>query len=363
MSKTIDIISVALGMPKHVRTNDYWPPSVVESWGGSNKKVIPDEESFEFYEKRLQEPLTEGMKMVIRERKKIAEDPFEGSVKRHILANGETLYDIEELAARRALENAGLPAKNIDLLITASMIPEEITINHQYVLHNRLGLRPDVLSFPIDCICNSFLMQLDLAKNLLIAKGLRYALLVQSTGVSRLARLEEPASPWWGDGATAVIVTVSEKGLVDVVHQTDSSMHDVFHTGSPQQKWYDSNKPFVYVDNALSALRMLLKTPDFGKIAFEKLMQKSGIQASQIDFYASHQASVWFTRISQEYMGLNHAKSYSTFPDYASMNACNIPCVLFEASSRGLLKKGDLVAAYSGSAGVMFSSAAWYWSI
>jgi 3-oxoacyl-[acyl-carrier-protein] synthase-3 len=271
--------------------------------------------------------------------------------------------DMEAAACRDALARSNIEPGEIGLLLTNSQLPDYLGIATAPILHRKLGLATRCLTMGTEAACNSFLTQVATAEQMIRSGQIRYALLVQSSGYLHLARTEDPHSPWFGDAATAVVLgpVAPGSGVLGRAHFTDGTLFDALVIGCPSRRWYSPEPVVLYVENPGAARKMVMRIADMGRQAVEEALRQAGARLDEVNFYACHQATHWFRRATQEYIGLTQARSFDSFPWTASLGASNIPFVLGMAEREGLLKAGDLVATYSGGSGVTWSSVVLRW--
>lgn len=342
------IRSLGVYLPENVRTNDFWSADLVASWMEGRRQLeggAPP--SFE----------TEGMTRVAAAMAEAARDPFNGARRRHIMADDQEPSDLEAAAATDALERAGLTPDDIDFLMVYSSLPDRVLHPNAAYVHEKLGLPKQCFTLSNDGACNGFHLQLHLADQLIATGRHRRGLLVQSSSVSRLLPPERPYAAWFGDGATAVVVEASDThGVIADAHHTDSSLAGALVAGVPGQRWTDGGGPVeMYLEDKGRSLRMLLTVADSGDEVLQASLDQAGMTRDQVDFYAGHQANVWFRAVTQQVMGLEHARAVDSFPWAGSMGACNLPLVMATAEREGKLHPGDVVAMYSGGSGITYA--------
>ena len=113
--------------------------------------------------------------------------------------------------------------------------------------------------------------------------------------------------------------------------------------------------------NHETVTRMFMSLADQGKEVVDAALEDAGLRAADVDFYASHQATSWFSTVTRDYIGMGDARTMSTYPFAGNLSACNVPFVLETARSEGLLRDDDVVATYSGGSGVTYSSLVMRW--
>jgi 3-oxoacyl-[acyl-carrier-protein] synthase III len=92
-----------------------------------------------------------------------------GIRQRHIAAEGETTCDLAEIASRRAIEQAGLTADDIDLIIVGTTTPDFTFPSTATLLQARLGVAGGA-AFDVQAVCSGFIYGLSIADNF-IARG------------------------------------------------------------------------------------------------------------------------------------------------------------------------------------------------
>ena len=344
----IGILGIGVFLPGEPRTNDYWPAAVVERWrealarnAAAAEKIIAE-----------QEQTTEGMRSVLRALQQHAADPFQGTRSRHAIEPGASPSDLELVAARRALDAAGINISNVDILSCFSAVPDHLTVTNACLLHRKLGLRRDCLTFGVDSAGNSFLHQLELARALLAQPERHYALLVQSTAWSRLVPTDAYFAPTVGDAATAVVVgrVSGRRGILASAHFTDGSRYEALVTGVPGKRWHEGT-PVTYSLSPKVAFEMLLAIPDRAMALVTRALQSADLTTRDVDFYASYQGTVWIGPLAQASSGLSHARALHTFPWTGHVNTCAIPIALFEARERKLLHDDEIAVCFAGGSG------------
>jgi len=80
-----------------------------------------------------------------------------------------------------------------------------------------------------------------------------------------------------------------------------------------------------------------------------------------VDFYSGHQGGPWLRAVTQEFTGMDRARSLDTFRSFGNLGSVNIPLIWSMAQSEGLLRDGDLVASFSAGNGQTYSSMVLKW--
>jgi 3-oxoacyl-[acyl-carrier-protein] synthase III len=349
-------------LPPEVRTNDWWPESVVASWqerraGRASRELMSDRPAGDVV------PVTDGVAEVLKALEIANADPFNGVAERRVMPQGMSPSQMEAAAGKEALANSKVDPRDVGLLLTHSYCPDVLNVPNACSVHRDLGLAPKCLSLATDGACNSFLQQVSLAESM-IASGLtRYALLIQSSASSRLTQREDPSSTWFGDGATAVVLgPVSEgKGVLGRAHRTDGTLSRTVMVGVPEHNWYDDGRCVLYVGDTREGRRMILTIADLATDAAGDALAEASLKKDEVRFYASHQGTCWLRPVTQAHLGLDNARFFDTFSWTASLVAANIPVQLAYGAQKGLLKDGDPVLLFSGGSGITWSAIVLRW--
>lgn len=356
MTERVAVLGLGAYLPEPVRTNEWWPATVVAAWREKLSRAMP----------RSLESLGEasaGARESLRAMLELADDPFQGARERRVMPEGMLASDMETEAARRALQAAEVDPSEIDLLFGYSMVPDYLSVNPAAIVHGKLGLPERCFALSCDGNYGSFLSQLTAAAAFIAAGRARRALLVQSACGSRVAPPEEPHSAWLGDGASAAVIGPARagRGVLASSHRTDGTLHRAFVCGVPGSRWYEEGRVVAYSAEPPASHRMMLGVADRAAQVLGEVLAEAGVGRDEVGFYACHQPSAWLRPVTQARAGLERARSVDLFARYASLGACNLPVQLLEAQEAGLLRPGDTAALFTVAAGMTWSGMLLEW--
>jgi len=351
MNTSIGILGVALYLPATVRNNDWWPSDVVARWQ-ANHRAPP----------RV-EPSSPGAARVLQALAEQAVDPFQGAVSRHVMADDMTVLDMAEQAGRLAISRAGVDARDIDLLLTNTVLPDVLLGNPACQIHDRLGLPRRCFAMEATASTYSFMMQLSLAQAMILSGQAQLALLVQACGASRAVEVDDPISPLFGDGATAVVVgrVSSGRGILGAAHRCDGRFPKTLIAGVRGGAWSDPGRGVIHVADPAQMRALLLMTPETCKETIDGALESAQLSPRDIGFFAMHQGTPWIRRVVQDYAGLGHTRYIDSFAQTGYLFASIIPAGLVLAERAGLLADGDVVLATAGGTGMTFGSIVMRW--
>ena len=353
MTTRVGILGAGLFLPPEIKRNDWWPAEVVTGWMNDRARAprppLPTE-------------LSEGARRCIAAMAEQAKDPFQGAVERRWMPAGMSIVDMEEAAARIAIERAGVDASCIDLLLTNTTVPEVLLGNPACAVHERLGLRRECLSTHLDVATHSFLMQLALAEGMILAGRARLALLVQSCAPSRLMEPMNVNTPFFGDAATAVVVGPTRgHGILSTVNYTDGRFPRTLIASVPGRPWYEDGRVVLHIADQTQMQQVFLSTADVCRESIMTALARADRTGERVDFFAIHQGTPWLREVVREHAGLSRARSIETFQRTGYLFASMIPASLATAADAKLVSDGDLVVLSGGGPGMTYGATVLEW--
>lgn len=292
-----------------------------------------------------------------------------GIKQRHFAADGQGVSDLGAEAARLALADAGLTAKDLDYILFNTMTPEHLFPGSGAVLGSKLGASCPALDLRSQCA--AFLFSLQMTQGLIASGAARRILVVGAEAhagfmpwrdwdILRGTREGKPSEAdyqrathhrgWsiiFGDGAGAVIFEATEDASLGV-RATD------LHTDGKyaNQLWVPAGfHRLPYVDAALletDAHLPAMEGREIFKHAVTKLprsvkaaCEKAGIGLEQVDYFIAHQANQRINDAITERLGLDPAKVPSNIVNYGNTSGGTIPILLDEMKRDGRLRSGQ----------------------
>ena len=267
-----------------------------------------------------------------------------GIRERHIIADGELTSTMGVIAAKAALANAGLKPDDIDLIILATSTPDQTFPATAVTIQADLGINHGA-AFDIQAVCSGFVFALATADNYLKSGMFKRALVIGSEAFSRILDWEDRNTcVLFGDGAGAVVIeaqeldgTMSDRGILATCLRSDGRHRDKLYVdGGPSST---GTVGHVRMDGREVFRHAVIKISE----VIGETLEKSGFQASDIDWFVPHQANRRILDGASKKLGLDPDRIVITVDKHANTSAASIPLALDTACVDGRIKQGDLV--------------------
>jgi 3-oxoacyl-[acyl-carrier-protein] synthase III len=285
-----------------------------------------------------------------------------GIKERRIAAPDVNASDLAKEASLRALEMAGLSAKDLDLIIMTTMTPDTCCPAGANWLEAKLGAERAV-SFDVTAACSGFIFGLSVAEQYLKAGTFKTVLVASVEIMSRtLDWTDRESCILWGDGSGAAILRAFDQAsgdgpLRDKGREVGEVLSVHIHTdGANGQNLLlpgggSNTTPISHesVDKKLHTLRMIRANESvrvavrrFAEAA-EEAVSCNGVQLSDVKWVIPHQANSRMLQQVAKRLDIPFDRVYLTIEKYGNISSATVPIALDEAVRSGSIERGDLV--------------------
>ena len=276
--------------------------------------------------------------------------------------------DVATLAARLAMQDAGVTADQIGLLVNTSVSRDYLEPSTASIVSGNLGVGEDCQNFDVANACLAFINGMDIAARMLERGEINYALVVDGETANlaykkTLERLQSPevteeqfrnelATLTLGCGAAAMVMS-----RTDLTPDAPRYKGGVTKSATQWNTLCRGN-----LDRMVTDTRMLL-------IEGLKLAQKTFVAAKaglgwavdELDQFVIHQVSQPHTQAVVKAFGIDPKKVMTIFTEHGNIGPASVPIVLSKLKELGKLKKGDRIALLGIGSGLNCSMAEVVW--
>ena len=255
-----------------------------------------------------------------------------GIKQRHFAADDEATSDLATKAAQIAIQNSGLNASDIDLVIVATTTPDMVFPSTACIVQSKLNIS-GCPAFDVQAVCSGFVYGLNIADLFIKSGQAKNVLLIGAEVYSRILDWNDRTTcVLFGDGAGAVVLSSSDSpGILQTSLHADGSLYK--HLCVPG--WVKGGKvdgsPMVQMDGGI-VFKFAVKV--FEQTARE-LLTASGKTIEELDWFIPHQANIRIMESTAKKLNLPLERLVATVDHHGNTSAASIPLALDEAVRDG----------------------------
>ena len=282
-----------------------------------------------------------------------------GIRERRMASREEALSDVSLPAVQEALKQAGVDAKDIDLLLVATVTPDMMFPSTAAILADRIGAT-QAAAYDLLAGCTGFVYALAQAYGMVAAGLSRRALVVGGDLLSRILDWEDRSTlVLFGDGAGAVVLEPTpDKGFLGFELGADGGGGEHLWLPGSGSKVFEEPDRFVKMNGRevfKFATRVLVQSA-------QDVLDRCGVTIDDVDVYVPHQANVRIIDHATKKLGVPSEKVVVNVERYGNTSSGSIPLALADAAADGRLKPGALVLMTGMGAGLTWGSALMRWT-
>jgi 3-oxoacyl-[acyl-carrier-protein] synthase-3 len=257
--------------------------------------------------------------------------------------------DLAYEASSKALEMAGMTARDIDLIIFATITPDTCCPSAANWLQARLNA-PQAITFDLTAACSGFIFGLNVAEQYLKNKTCKHVLVVASEVMTRTLNWKDRKTCiLWGDGAGAAVLTLANGGheiLSTHIHTNGADGQDLLLPGGGSKTTPISHES---VDRELHTLNLIEANLSF-RVAVKYFMESiqeaadyNRVKVEDIKWFIPHQANIRMFQFISKSMKIPFEKFYLTLHKYGNISSASCAITLDEAVRDGSIQPDDLI--------------------
>jgi 3-oxoacyl-[acyl-carrier-protein] synthase-3 len=251
--------------------------------------------------------------------------------------------DLALVAGRRALDAAGMDAREIDLIVVATATPDETFPATATRVQSALGMRHGA-AFDVQAVCTGFVYALGIADKFIRTGSARCALVVGAETLSRITDWNDRYTcVLFGDGAGAVILEASEEpGILSSHLHADGQYENLLTVPAGISQGLDlvmEGKAFMQMKGN-EVFKVAVNT--LGRIVDETL-EANQLDRSDIDWLVPHQANIRIIQATARKLGMNMDHVVVTVDQHGNTSAASVPLALDTAVRDGRIQRGEIL--------------------
>ena len=274
-----------------------------------------------------------------------------GIRERRYAAPDERTSDLALAAARRALQDAGLKPADVDLVLVATMTPDELTPNTAPLVADALGLQ--VGAFDVGAACTGWLSALATGAAQVETGRSDTVLVIGAETLSRVTNMDDKrTASLFGDGAGAVVLSPEGEGAIGpILLASDGSMGEtITATHTERLLIMDGHTTFN------KAVKVLADST-------QEACERAGVTLDDIDMFVYHQANGRILRAVAEKLERPDERVADYVGETGNTSAASIPLTLSLLREDGRLRPGQRLLLSAVGAGFTWGAGIVEWGV
>ena len=290
-----------------------------------------------------------------------------GIHERHVCAEDESTADLATNAGRQALENAGIDAAELDLIILATDTPEQLSPATSVVVQHRLGA-VNAGTFDVNSACAGFVTALDTASKFIIADpAYRNVLVVGAYAMSKYLDLhDKKTATIFADGAGALVLQARDDGpgFLAGKLRADGSFYD--HMGIYAGGTHLPITKQVLDEGIWNKVRFAKKYPaevntEGWPAIVQQVLAKARLNIDDIKLFLFTQVNLSTIKEVMAKLELPMERTHTIMHKWGYTGSACIPMVLHDAVSLSKLERGDNIVMCASGGGLNMACVAFRW--
>ncbi len=289
-----------------------------------------------------------------------------GIKERRIAAEGESTSHLGSKAAAKALEQAGMTADEVELIIVATITPDTLTPATACYVQQQLGAF-NAVAFDISAACSGFLYAMKIAKRMIESGAFANALIIGAEKLSAFVDWKDRTTcVLFGDGAGAAVLRASREGEGRILATdigTDGKQTHLLNIpgGGSACPITTSNAGEGLATLAMLGKEVFKHAVTRMKNSANTVIERAGLKAEDIALVIPHQANLRIIDAITSRLDVPSDRVFINLHKYGNTSAAAIAIALDEAHREGKIKRGDKIVMVAFGAGLTWAAAAIEW--
>src|SRR6266576_4534705 len=268
-------------------------------------------------------------------------------------------------ASREAIERAGIDPSEIDLILCATVTPDQILPSTACLIQAELGASK-AAAMDIVAACSGFLYGLTIANPMIRTSQIKYALVIGAELLTRYVDYTDRSTcVLFGDGAGAAVLGPVEtgRGILAARIQSDGRYEEQLYAPGGGTKGGFTAETIARGDHFFK-----MKGNEVFKVAVRSMndisrqvLCEAGLKTEDVSLFIPHQANQRITDAVSNTLNVDESKVFSNISKHGNTSSASIPIALDECVEAGRIKKDDIVLLSSFGGGFTWGSVVMRW--
>lgn len=262
-------------------------------------------------------------------------------VRERRIALEEGTSDMAAKAALRAIENAGISAEELDIILLATSSPDQFFPGGACQVQAAIGAERAV-AFDLSAACSGFEFALSTIQAFIQSGVYKTGLIIGADCLSKLTDWSDRGTcVLFGDGAGAAVVRLEEAGVIHSVMGSDGSKGQALSClARSNGNFLNGRKPefgYIFMDGQEIFKFAVKKVPE----CINQVLAESKTPIEDIKYFILHQANYRICEAVAKRLGQPLEKVPMNIEKYGNTSGATVPILLDEMNREGYLKRGD----------------------
>lgn len=273
-----------------------------------------------------------------------------GIEERRIAKDDEDSSDMAYKASVQALENAGVNAEELDLILVATVTPDTPFPSVACMIQERIGAK-NAAAMDVGAACAGFMYAMITGQQFIEAGAYKKILII---GVDKLSKIidwtDRNTCVLLGDGAGAAVLGEVSKGKGILSFELGAN-------GAGGKDLFQNEKQYLEM-NGREVFKFAVRQMPQSSV---NVIEKAGLEKEDVDFLVPHQANIRIMEAARERLGIPAEKMAKVIQHYGNNSSASIPIALSESIQQGKINDGDVIVLVGFGGGLTWGAVALRW--
>ena len=257
------------------------------------------------------------------------------------ICKDENINDLAVTSAKESMNNANIVARDIDLIICATMGGDFVTPSTACCIQKEIGATCP--AFDINAACSGFIYALDIANNYFNNENIKNVLVVVAENISKYLDWNDRATSVLFGDATSAVVLGRGNGLKSIKLTANGNSEALrIENNKSKTPWVDKSDTNSYLHmNGQEVFKFAVTSMVNG---IKDVLKIARLKEEEVSVVLPHQANVRIIDNAKNKLNIPHENYYMNIEKFGNTSAVGIPLLLDELNKNNKLKKGDIIA-------------------